>query len=284
MCAYSPCGLLLRFHVLVVNSVHSKSSVVNTVLEVSNAHSLCYDSRVPTPPVATRRERVRVETTAEIKQAAWADMARNGASALSLRAVARDMGMAPSAIYRYFASRDDLLTALIIDAFGALADTLDATYERVRGAGAPNAGAEFLALAAAYRRWALEHPTEYRLVFSTPVPGYTGTPGTTAAAARATSALERVICDMVEEGSVDVAGMDALLNDELRKQLATWAAMLGDDLPEGAVFAAMLCYIAMHGAINLEMNGHFPQSLSDSEALFTAAMHAVVAQIGKSPG
>ncbi|HEX2399320.1 MAG TPA: TetR-like C-terminal domain-containing protein, partial [Mycobacterium sp.] len=102
--------------------------------------------------------------------------------------------------------------------------------------------------------------------------------------ARATSALERVICDMVEEGSVDVAGMDALLNDELRKQLATWAAMLGDDLPEGAVFAAMLCYIAMHGAINLEMNGHFPQSLSDSEALFTAAMHAVVAQIGKSPG
>jgi AcrR family transcriptional regulator len=243
-----------------------------------------YGAGVATPRAATRRERVRVETTAEIKHAAWADMARNGPSALSLRAVARDMGIAPSAIYRYFASRDDLLTALIIDAYSALADTLDATYARVRAAGAPNAGAEFLALAAAYRRWALDHPTEYRLVFSTAVPGYTGTAGTTAAAVRATAALERVICDMVEEGSVNVAAMEALLDDELREQLAAWAATVGDDLPEGAVFAAMLCYIAMHGAINLEMNGHFPPSLSDSQELFTAAMHAVVAQIGKGPG
>jgi AcrR family transcriptional regulator len=236
---------------------------------------------VSTPPAATRRERVRVETTAEIKQAAWADMARSGPSALSLRAVARDMGIAPSAIYRYFVSRDDLLTALIIDAFSALADTLDATYERVRAAGATIAGEEFMALAAAYRRWALDHPTEYRLIFSAAVPGYTGTAGTTAAAARATAALERVICDMVKEGSVDLVAMDALVNDLLRQQLATWAAMLGDDLPEGAVLAAMLCYIAMHGAINLEMNGHFPPSLSDSEQLFTAAMRAAVAQIGK---
>lgn len=265
---------------VIVNSVHSKSSVVNTVLEVNNVHILWYGAGVSTPPAATRRERVRFETTAEIKQAAWADMARNGPSALSLRAVARDLGMAPSAIYRYFASRDDLLSALIIDAFSELADTLDATYERVRAAGAPNAGAEFLTLAAAYRRWALDRPTEYRLVFSTVVPGYSGTPGTTAAAARATAALERVICDMVKEGSVDLAAMDALVSDGLRQQLATWAALLGDDLPEGAVFAAMLCYIAMHGAINLEMNGHFPPSLSDSEELFTAAMHAVVAQIG----
>jgi Tetracyclin repressor-like, C-terminal domain len=86
---------------------------------------------------------------------------------------------------------------------------------------------------------------------------------------------------MVKEGSVDLVAMDALVNDLLRQQLATWAAMLGDDLPEGAVLAAMLCYIAMHGAINLEMNGHFPPSLSDSEQLFTAAMRAAVAQIGK---
>ena len=236
---------------------------------------------VSSPPAATRRERVRVETTAEIKQAAWADMARNGPSALSLRAVARDMGMAPSAIYRYFASRDELLSALIIDAFNALADTLDATYERVRAAGVTKSGQEFLALAAAYRRWALNHPTEYRLVFSTAVPGYAGTPDTTAAAARATAALERVICDMVEEGTVDVSAMDTLINDELRGQLAAWAAMLGDDLPEGAVLAAMLCYVAKHGAINLEMNRHFPPSLADSAERFTAAMRAVVAQIGK---
>ena len=237
--------------------------------------------RMSGPPPATRRERVRVETTGEIKQAAWADMARNGPNALSLRAVARNMGMAPSAVYRYFASRDDLLTALIIDAFNALADTLDATYERVRAAGACTAGEEFIALAAAYRRWALDHPTEYRLIFSTAVPDYTGTEGTTAAAVRATAALERVICDMVEEGSVDLAAMDRLMDDELRRQLAAWAVMVGDDLPEGAVLAAMLCYIAMHGAINLEMNGHFPPSLADSEQLFTAAMHAVATHVGK---
>jgi hypothetical protein len=129
---------------VIVNSVHSKSSVVNTVLEVNNVHTLWYGAGVSTPPAATRRERVRFETTAEIKQAAWADMARNGPSALSLRAVARDLGMAPSAIYRYFASRDDLLSALIVDALSAR-PTRSATYERVRAAGAERGN--FLALA-----------------------------------------------------------------------------------------------------------------------------------------
>ncbi|WP_375502006.1 TetR/AcrR family transcriptional regulator [uncultured Jatrophihabitans sp.] len=99
--------------------------------------------------VVPRRERLRIETTAEIKQRAWASMAEVGTDALSLRAVARQMGMAPSALYRYFASRNDLLTALIIDGFTGLAGALRKAFDEScrRGDGAADV---WLAVCAGY--------------------------------------------------------------------------------------------------------------------------------------
>src|SRR4051812_10674543 len=125
------------------------------------------------------RERVRAELTAEITDAARRQLGEVGAAALSLRAVARDVGMVSSAVYRYFPSRDDLLTRLIIDGYDALglaaetADDPSATpVER------------WLTVCRAVRAWALAHPHEYALLYGSPVPGYAAPADTVPAAAR----------------------------------------------------------------------------------------------------
>ncbi|MFG2128771.1 TetR/AcrR family transcriptional regulator [Streptomyces sp. NPDC048751] len=109
------------------------------------------------------RERYRTQVRAEIKERAWEQIASAGASALSLNAIAKQMGMSGPALYRYFAGRDELITELIRDAYRSLADTFRAAGE---------AGADLAGLAHALRGWALEDPQRYFLIYGTPVPGY----------------------------------------------------------------------------------------------------------------
>src|SRR5580658_1309421 len=120
-------------------------------------------------PAGSIRARVRAEMIAEIKAVARRHLQTDGAN-LSLRAVARDMGMVSSALYRYFASRDDLLTALIIDAYNALGDAVEKADAQVTDRA--ELRARWLAVAGAVRHWALSNQAEYALLFGSPVPGY----------------------------------------------------------------------------------------------------------------
>jgi AcrR family transcriptional regulator len=122
----------------------------------------------------TARERVRAELTREITEVARGQLATEGAGGLSLRAVARDMGMVSSAIYRYFPSRDDLLTALIIDAYDALATAAQAADAVAAARPGATARDRWRACCHAIRGWALAHPHEYSLIYGSPVPGYHG--------------------------------------------------------------------------------------------------------------
>lgn len=114
------------------------------------------------------RARVRAGMIEEIKAVARRHLATDGAN-LSLRAVARDMGMVSSAIYRYFPSRDDLLTALILEAYDALGDAVEAADAAV---GRDDLRGRWHAVCRAARAWALAHPAEYALIYGSPVPGY----------------------------------------------------------------------------------------------------------------
>src|SRR5262245_424878 len=114
---------------------------------------------------ATLRARVRAEMTEEIKQSARQQLAADGAN-LSLRAIARDLGMVSSALYRYFASRDDLLTALIIDAYNALGEATEQGEARVPR---EDLAGRWLAAGHAIRDWAVAHPHEYALIYGSPV-------------------------------------------------------------------------------------------------------------------
>ena len=128
----------------------------------------------------TPRERYRAQVRTEIKDHAWRQIAAAGAPALSLNAIAKQLGMSGPALYRYFDSRDELITALIRDAYRSLADTFRATAR---------SGADPVALAHALRRWALEDPQRYLLVYGTPVPGYHAPEDVTAIAAEIMATL-----------------------------------------------------------------------------------------------
>ncbi|GAA2568059.1 TetR/AcrR family transcriptional regulator [Winogradskya consettensis] len=226
----------------------------------------------------THRHRRRAETEAEIKAHAWAAMRESGPAVLSLRHVAREMGMAPSALYRYFASRNDLLTALIVDAYESLGEQVNETYVRASATG-QNAFEVFMAVAHTYRGWAMSHRTEWALIFSTSLPDYNGTPETYAAAGRSFGVLIQLTADAVAGGLIDVDRLDRTLDDDLRTSMRVWAEHTGQELPAGALAGSMWCYSVMHGAISLDLNGQFPPPMADSPALFDSALRAMLAQL-----
>src|SRR5262249_52475144 len=117
----------------------------------------------------SRRERFRQFTIAEIKQEAARQLAEQGAAGLSLRAVARELGMVSSALYRYFASRDELITALCVDAYTSAADALVIARDELP---ADDHAGRWLAVCHAYRTWALHNTSQFALIFGTPIPGY----------------------------------------------------------------------------------------------------------------
>ncbi len=214
---------------------------------------------------------------AEIKDAAWADIQDTGTPDCSLRAIARRMGMAPSALYRYFPSRDALLTALIVDAFDDLAAVLGAAYAGAReSVPTDDASGVFAAVAASCRRWALDQPLRYRLIFGTPVGGYEGNAATTSASMRSSAVLLDVMVDLVAAGLVDLERVNGDLSTDARVGFEQWDALLPMSLPPAALAVALDCYVAMHGAIQLEVNGHLPYPLRDREAVFLDSMRRVL--------
>jgi AcrR family transcriptional regulator len=222
----------------------------------------------------TARERVRAELTAEITDAARRQLAEVGAAALSLRAVARELGMASSAIYRYFPSRDDLLTRLIIDGYDALGAAAEAADDP---AAAPRL--RWLAVCRAVRAWARAHPHEYALLYGTPVPGYAAPRDTVPAAARVGVLLGRVLGDAARAGALAPGGEPrdpTLLSDDT-------IAVLGGEHPaldDAVRLRALLAWSAVYGTISFELFGHFVGSVLDADRYFDRAMADLAALVG----
>jgi AcrR family transcriptional regulator len=233
-----------------------------------------------------RRDRLREATFAEIKQLAWRQIAETGAASLSLRQIARDMGMTSSAIYRYFPSRDQLLTALATDGFASLADTLEgaerelASGRRQAAAGA-GAGASFLHIVRAYRRWAQQHPTEYALMFGTPVPGSDlFGPETKAELDRGVNVLFRTMITGLAVGVLHPPPLAAHVARKLGAKLRRWDAREGTGLPPDALGACLFAWTQLHGAISLELFGHVAPELMPADELFDQQMYQVLAVLG----
>jgi AcrR family transcriptional regulator len=221
------------------------------------------------PP--TRRERARAATLEEIKRAALEQIATVGGAGLSLRGVARAIGMSPAGLYRYYDGRDALLTDLIADAYGALAAALEEAAVGSAGATAP---ARLLAVAAAYRRWALDHPSRFLLIFGTPVPGYAAPEG-----GPTTVAMQRVGFAFL---SVAAAGLSA---GELRapaRRTAPNETRAAGSLPAGfpaeAVAPLLGLWGSLHGLVTLELVGQLDWAFPAAETFFEAEMSAAIAR------
>ncbi|MFI5801958.1 TetR/AcrR family transcriptional regulator [Streptomyces sp. NPDC051561] len=215
----------------------------------------------------TPRERYRAQVRTEIKERAREQIAAAGASALSLNAIAKQLGMSGPALYRYFASRDDLITELIREAYRSLADTLRNTAD---------AGADPAALALALRQWALDDPQRYLLIFGTPVPGYHAPEDTTAISSEVMKTLLDV-CDAARTGK------RAVTNNRPTTSFAThleehrqWAQ--DHPAPPEVLHRALSLWTRLHGVLSLELAGHFAGMGFDPAQLYAAEIDDLVGE------
>ncbi|MFS8103154.1 TetR/AcrR family transcriptional regulator [Lentzea alba] len=186
------------------------------------------------------RERYRVQVRDEVKRHAWGQIATAGVTALSLNAIAKEMGMSGPALYRYFASRDELITALIRDAYRSLADTVRAAHEP---------GIDVVGLAAVIRAWALEDPHRYLLIYGTPVPGYHAPDEITAISNEILAVLLEVCADPSEGTEQTSFDVELAGNRE-------WAGRL--PASSTTVHRALSFWVRLQGVLSLELAGHFP--------------------------
>jgi len=219
-----------------------------------------------------KRQESRMRIEREIVEVGRRHLVTDGAGGLSLRAIARELGMVSSAVYRYVASRDDLLTLLIVDAYTDLADAVDLAGEARDGTWQDR----LLEMARAARRWAVAEPASWALIYGTPVPGYhapadiTMGPGT-----RLVVALFTVVADGIAAGEVPNAGSapsgaTSSDFDRLRSEFG----FAGGDV---AVTKCFLMWAALVGAISLEVFGQYgADTLSDPADVFDAQIQLVV--------
>lgn len=235
------------------------------------------------PRAATARERARAELTREIKEEARRQLAATGADGLSLRAVARELGMVSSALYRYYPSRDDLLTALIIDAYNALGEAAERAV-----AGPPAALERWIAAWRAIRDWARANPHEYALIYGSPVPGYRAPEATIGPAARVPLAFVGIIRGAVNAGeftavneALPVTGALARQADELSAALArSTAAAESPGIAPDALVRAVIAWSQLFGMISFELFGQFVGSFEPADALFAHAAAQSAAFVG----
>ena len=226
---------------------------------------------VHTGGMTTRRERQRAATVAEIKQAALAQIAEVGGPGLSLRQVARSIGMSPGGLYRYYDGRDGLLTELITDAYNALAD---AVAEGIAGGG-ESPRERFVSGIRAYRRWSLANRNQFLLIFGTPIPGYTAPEGgpTVEANRRMGQQFFMIGLEAWQQGTFGpVAGSPAPTPSE--KELA---GLLDPEFPPELVPVMLGTWAHFHGLVTLEVLNQLDWIYgADAEAFFNGEIERLM--------
>ncbi|POX48244.1 TetR family transcriptional regulator [Streptomyces sp. Ru71] len=219
------------------------------------------------------RARARIEITAAIKDEARRQLAEEGAAKLSLRAVARALGMVSSALYRYFPSRDDLLTALIIDAYDSLGEAAESAHAAVAGAPVTR---RWTAVCEAVRHWALAHPHEYALIYGSPVPGYSAPQTTVPPAARVGRLFLTLAGDAHREGTLT----EPPLSSALRPEAERMAADLAPELPPQTVTALVAAWAQLFGLVSFELFGQFNRVVEEREEFFRHAVARLAESVG----
>ncbi|MGO9385862.1 MAG: TetR/AcrR family transcriptional regulator [Mycobacterium sp.] len=219
-----------------------------------------------------KRQESREQIEARIVELGRRQLVERGAAGLSVRAIARDLGMVSSAVYRYVSSRDELLTLLLIDAYSDLADAVDRARETVVDLWSD----DVIAIARAARRWAVAHPAGWALLYGSPVPGYHAPPErTVAAGTRVVGAFFDAIAAGIATGDI------RLTNDVAPQPLSSDFGRIrhefgfpGDDQ---VVAKCFLLWSGVLGAISLEVFGQYgADTLTDPSAVFDTQLRLLV--------
>lgn len=234
------------------------------------------------PVTLTARQRARAEVTAEIVQAARLQLAAEGAASISLRAIARDLGMPSSAIHRYFATREALITRLIVEAYDSIGA---ATEESQQGVATDDLMGRFGAACRAIRGWSVAHPHEYSLVFGSPIPDYEAPEETVQSAARVPGVLGAIMLDAVKRRTRGPR-REVPLSDAGRRALTPALELFAHEVPAERMQAGLMVWMGIFGTLSFELYGHhygaIGQNPEDREAYFESCIAAWAQQLGIS--
>lgn len=221
----------------------------------------------------TRRERIRDATLQEIKDVAREHLRAHGPSGISLRGIARVIGMTAPALYRYFASLDALLAAMIESYTNEMCDVMEEARDEVDSG---DIAGRLVAVSRAFRQWSLEHRAEFTMVYGAPVPGFSRPEegGVHEAAARLGRIFFSLFAELWQRQPFPVPADDEI-PPELRRQLEAFAAECGTDevdLPVGVIRLYVAAWIRLYGMVAMEVFGHLDFVAEDAEPLFEAEL------------
>ena len=212
-----------------------------------------------------------------IKEAAWKHIARYGAPALSLRAIARDLKITAPAIYNYFPDRDALVTALIIDAYSSFGDSQLAARDEIP---AENLIGRLTAIGMAYRQWAHKYPQRYQLIFGTPIPGYQAPiKEILPSGARSLSVLVSEIEKLRLAGKLNIRSFPKVKAD-FKEGFEMWKKY-GGEADILSLTVAMLIWARVHGIVSLEIAGNLPPFGASGDELYLYEMKSITQQFIK---
>jgi AcrR family transcriptional regulator len=231
---------------------------------------------------ASRRDRARADTVREIKRTARAVLVRHGVEGFALRAVARGMGMTAPALYRYFASREELVEHVVADLYAELVDELEAARDATDPA---TPGAQLMTLSRRFRAWALAHHAEFNLLFGSPAESAATTAQRTkegpagAAARRFGETFGVLIAQIYLERGFPIPADDEL-DPAYQEQLRLWCDTLPVPLPLGVMHVFLSCWIRLYGTVCMEAFGHLRFAVDDAEPVFEAELRALGEVLG----
>ena len=227
----------------------------------------------PTNAGRTARDRARAELTREIKDEARRQLA---VGELSLRAVSRALGMVSSALYRYFPSRDDLLTALIIDAYNSLGDAVEAADP---GPEAPPRQ-RWRSACGTVREWAKANRHEYALIYGSPIPGYQAPQDTVVPGTRVSLRLVTIVADAWRGGGITEPANTPPLTPELTAELDRLTALIEVDLPPAVLARALIAWTQLFGMVSFELFGQLVGITDPTGYFFDHAAEQMATFIG----
>lgn len=227
------------------------------------------------------REHIHEATRDEIKQVARQLMAENGTAGLSLRGIAKAMDITAPALYRYFASLDVLITALIVDNFNQIADALETARDDAASQNG-HYGDQMLAALLAYRRWALDHPVDFQLIYGNPIPGYEAPRELTVEPASRILRIFTGLCaEMLYSGEIQPRAPYDKVPDELQAGLLDslrYAGVTDDHML--ALYFGVVGWPRMHGIVMLEIFGHLGPVVGDMDAYYRVQMQNLMRDLG----
>ena len=226
-------------------------------------------------PSRTARAIARDQISSAILAAGRRQLTEVGPAAISLRAVARDIGMVSSAVYRYVASRDELLTELLIAAYDELGEAVEAAEDDVSH---DDLEGRWAAICLTVRRWAVAHPHDWALLYGSPVPGYAAPQRTITPATRVPMRVMGVIAAAPAHGltPVPTPPVDA----RLHAGLAGLRAFIPDDVDDALLVRALAAWASVVGTVSLELFGHLVNAVNDHEAHFGHTVRMLAADLG----